>query len=165
MAKSMFDTYTMADKNPLKVVTNHVNKKGRLTGSKKEKAVLRSICPHHVLDKKGRIKKAKLDSVDHGKKCQCRICQDKFKSGYYTDQEYEKGYSSFKEIISQAKMVAVAVGADQKSIQGIATLNLQVDRFGKVYRNLRKLGQKQDKVKGKKKRKRESGSMGEWRVN
>ena len=84
---------------------------------------------------------------------------------FYTDQEYDKAYGSMKEIASQAKFIAQAIGADTDTIRQVCTTNLYLDDFRKTYKNLTKVAQKNDERKKKKKKKRESNSeLGSWKI-
>jgi hypothetical protein len=161
------DIYDLTGVDTVKVVTQHVDKKGRLKGnSKKETKALRSICPHHMLNKKGNKVKAKIDV--HGKECQCQICKEKFANQFYDDQAYDKAYNPIKMVASQAKMMAAATNADKKTVQEVAEFNLRLDGFGKVYKNLRKVAEKEESVKkkkGNKKDKVKSSAYASWQVN
>lgn len=162
MAKNK-SIYDLSGVDPTAEVTKHLTKKGKLAGSKKEKKALRSICTHHAINRKGKIK-AKIHD-EGNKNCQCDICKERFRSGFYTDQEFDSAYRGFKPIASQAKLLSVATGASKSTVQEVAELNLRIDRFGKTYRNLRNIAQKQDKVKNKKKKQREVENIGGWRIN
>ena len=150
------------DIDPVLEVTKHLNKKGNLKGSKKEVKTLRSICCHHVMNKKGKVK-PKIH--EENRNCKCPICKDKFRPDFYSDQEYDKAYNGYKPIVSQAKFLAVATGASKTSVQRVAGFSLDLDRFGKTYKNLRSVAQKQDKVKNKKKRRKETEDLGSWKFN
>lgn len=148
---------------PIQVVTDHVNKNGKLTGSKKEKKALASICEHHLISKKGKKVRAKLDV--HGKNCQCRICKETMPTEFFSEQDYDKAYAPYKGLLSQAKLMAAATNANLKTQQEVCELNLRADRFKKVYGNLKKVAEKQDEVgKKKKKGKKNQSTYGAWQV-
>lgn len=149
--------------DPTVEISKHLTKNGKLTGSKKEKKALRSICPHHSLNRKGKVKARIHD--EGNKNCQCPICKERFRSGFYSDQEFDAAYAKFKPIASQAKFIATATNAGKGTIEEISSLNLHIDTFGKTYRNLRSVAEKQDKVKNKKKKQRERENIGGWRLN
>lgn len=159
MAKknSIFD---LTDVDPVKTVSDHMNKKGRLRGNKKEIRALRSICPHHAINRKGKVKVRVHKEGD--KNCQCDICKDRFQLGFYTDQQYDKAYDTFKPVASQAKLIAVAVGAGKETVQEVTTLNVLLDRSRKTMKNLRNVAQKQQSKKKKKKNKGQSRQLGGW---
>lgn len=163
MSKNNKNIYDLSGVDPVVEVSKHLTKKGKLSGSKKEKKALKSICPHHALNRKGKIKVRIHD--EGNKNCQCDICKERFRSGFYSDQEFDAAYSKLKPIASQAKLLSIATGAGKGTVQEIASLNLQIDRFGKTYRNLRSIAEKQDKVKNKKKKNRERENLGGWRLN
>lgn len=158
--KNQGTAFSMAGVDPVKVVSEHLTKKGKIKGSKKEVKNIKSICPHHALNRKGK-KKAKVQPLK-GKMCQCKICQEKYKQDFYTDQELDKAYNEIKPQMSQAKLLVQATNADKYSVQYISEANIYIDRFGKFYRNLRSVGQKQDKTKKKKKKDNLSSELGGW---
>ena len=163
MSKNNKNVYDLSGVDPIVEVSKHLTKKGKLTGSKKEKKALRSICTHHALNRKGKIKARIHD--EGNKNCQCDICKERFRSGFYTDQEFDAAYNKIKPIASQAKLLSIATGAGKGTVQEIASLNLHIDRFKKTYTNLRSVAEKQDKVKNKKKKHQESENLGGWRLN
>ena len=157
------NVYNMSNVDPIRAVSKHVTKNGKLTGDKKEKQVLRSICEHHVISKKGKKMKAQLNI--HGKTCECQICKERFPTKFYSDQEYDKAYGAFKPVLSQSKLMAAATNADLATQQEICELNLRADKFKKVYTNLRKVTEKKDKIEKKKKEKgKKQSSYGAWQV-
>ena len=159
-SKSMFD---LTGVDPVQEVSRHVNKKGKLkAGDKKKEKALKSICPHHAINRKGKLK-ARVHDDGNGQ-CQCDICRDRFKSNFYSDAEYDKAYDAYKPQISQAKMIAVAVGADKETIKEVCELNLHVDQSRQLMRRLRKVGQKQSTKPKKKKKKGNNNNPGAWRI-
>ena len=164
MGKKNNDIYDLRGVDPVKAITEHTNKNGKLRGSKKEKAALRSICEHHTISKKGKKVRARLDV--HDRNCTCKICQEKFSLDFYSDQQYDKAYAPYKAILSQGKLLAVATNADLKTQQEICELNLRADRYKKIYGNLRKAGEKRQKIKDKKKKenKKPNGTFGAWQT-
>lgn len=158
MGKNIYD---LSGVDTVTEVSKHLNKHGKLTGDKKSRKALRSICPHHALNRKGRVKPR--IHIEGNKMCQCEICKERFKAGFYDDQEYAKAYNQMKPILSQAKLLTIATGADKRTVQDVAALNLRMDRFGKTYSSLRKISEKQDKVKNKKKKNYNNSDLGGWR--
>lgn len=163
MSKNNKNIYDLSGVDPVVEVSKHLSKKGKLSGNKKEKKALRSICTHHAINRKGKIKARIHD--EGNRNCQCDICKERFRSGFYTDQEFSSAYNKIKPIASQAKLLSIATGAGKGTVQEIASLNLHIDRFGKTYRNLRSVAEKQDKVKNKKKKNKERENLGGWRLN
>lgn len=159
--RNIFD---MSKVDPIRAVSRNVGKHGKLQGNKQEKSALRSICEHHIISKKGKKVKAKLEI--HGKNCTCSICKETFPTRFYTDQDYDAAYAPFKAVLSQSKLMAASTNADLKTQQEICELNLRADRHRKIYRNLRKVAQKKDKIeKRQKDKKREKkSSFGAWQV-
>lgn len=163
MSKNNKNIFDLSGVDPVVEVSKHLSKKGKLEGNKKEKKALRSICTHHAINRKGKVK-AKIHD-EGNKNCQCDICKERFRSGFYNDQEFDAAYAKFKPIASQAKLLSIATGAGKGTVQEIASLNLHIDRFKKTYNGLRSVAEKQDNVKNKKKQKRERENLGGWKLN
>lgn len=162
MAKSK-DMFDLTGVDPVQEISRHLSKKGKLkAGDKKKQKALKSICPHHAINRKGKMKARVHD--DGNSNCQCDICRDRFKSNFYSDAEYDKAYDAYKPQISQAKMIAVAVGADKETIREVCELNLHVDNSRQLMRRLRKVGQKQSTKPKKKKKKNQNNNPGAWRI-
>ena len=153
MAKQR-NIFDLSGVDPVREVSKHLNKKGKLKGSKKEVKNLRSICMHHAINRKGKIKpRITSDEGGHGKNCRCTICQDRFRTGFYNDQEVNERYRNFKQVASQLKFMLVAEGANKEAVREAAELNLHVDRLPKIYRNARTIADKQGKKRKKKRNK------------
>lgn len=155
MGKKGRNIYDLSGVDPIKTLSQHVTKNGKIVGSKKEKQAMRSICEHHVISKKGKKVKAKLNI--HGKQCECEICKDRFPTTFYSDQDYDKAYQPYKAVLSQGKFMAASTNADMKTQQEICELNYRADRFKKVYQNLRKVAEKKDRIDKKKNEKKNGG--------
>lgn len=162
MAAKEKSLYDLSGVNVTRVVSNALNKKGHLKGEKKEVKRLRSVCTHHVINKRGKIKPR---FHENGKNvCQCNICRETWKADYYSTEEVDSAIGGIKPIASQAKFIAQAINADQKTIQTEAAFNLYLDNFGKDYKNLVKVAVKKDKNKNNKKKKGKKSSIGGWDI-
>ena len=160
--KSIFDLNGV---NPTAEVSKHLSKKGHLKGSKKEIKNLRSICTHHVINRRGKTK-PRIEGNGHGKDCRCKVCRREFPTKFYTQQEYDKAYDGYRRIISQGQFVAVAVGANMDVQRQIASTALYIDKYGKLHRNLQNVASKQAKGKNKKEKRyqRDGERIGRWNL-
>ena len=62
-------TFGIGDANPVKLISNSINGKGKLRGSKKEKRELKGACNHYVFTRKGKMKPT-IEPEGKGK-CRC----------------------------------------------------------------------------------------------
>lgn len=165
MARETF--FSTAGVDPTVEISKHVSKKGKLNDcNKREKKALKSICPHQIVTKNGKIKPTIEDagSKNGVDMVRCRICGDIIKAGFYTDEEYAKAYNAMKPIMSQGKMLAAAIGVGKKVTQQIAESNLYLDNYGKTYKNMRNVAEKQERVRNKKKKKKSNNKLGGWNI-
>lgn len=152
--------YDMTGVDPVRMVTKHLTKKGKLTGSKKEKKIIREMCPHHTYTRKGKLRP--WMDPDGKKQLRCPICGEKFKAGYYEEHEVRSRANGLKEVASQAKMLSVATGADKKTVQTVAEFNVRLGAFPKIYNNLVSISKKKDKQKRRKKDRKRNRDLGTW---
>lgn len=156
------DMFDLTGVDPIRVVSEHVNKSGKLKGNKKEVKAFRSICEHHLINKKGKKVKAKLEV--HGKNCTCKICRETMPMEFYDDQAVERAIKPAKQLMSQAKLIAGATNADLKTQQRVCEANLHLDAFPGLYKSLRKVAEKREKVKKQKKNKEKHSAYDSWYV-
>ena len=143
----------------------NLKKGGKINGSKRERKVIKSICVHHVIDKHGRLRNTTHPTGQHNERCQCAICKDQYKAGYYTEQEIAQVYGMGKEVLSQMKLLAVVDNCDDKSINTIAQMNLLWDEMPKTYFKLAKVAIKAGQKKQEKKKKHnKSLSRSIWNI-
>lgn len=153
--------HDMTGVDPVRLVTKHLTKKGKLTGaSKKEKRIIRDVCPHHTFTRKENLRT--WLEPDGKKRLRCPICGESFPAAYFEEHEVRERVRSVKEIASQAKMLAVAVGSDKRTVQQVSEFNLHLGMFPKLYGNLAAISKKKDKNKKKKKEKRRNRDLGGW---
>ena len=154
--------------NILKKISAMVNPKKhfKINGSKEEKKLIQSICLHHIIDKHGRLRNTTRPSGKNKERCECMICHDQYKAGYYTTEQVAQAYAMCKEIASQMKLLAVVCHCDQETINAIVQFNIMLDNMPKTYMKLKKVackaGQKKEEKKGPSK---ESISRTIWKYN
>ena len=153
------------DVDPLRLVTNHVNKKGKFKGSKKEKRAMKNICQHHIITRKGKVK-ATIEQDGNGN-CRCYLCGDIIPMQFADDSEIAKTTQNMYKYVSQAKLMAQSIGAGNKAIHQLADTSILVRMFPKLYINLRNVTKKQDKAKKQKNKKnnRSYSNYGGWGTN
>lgn len=153
---------SIGEADPVKLISNHVNKKGKLRGEKHEKKMLRNACPHHVITKKGKLR-ATTEQDGKGN-VRCYICGDIIPMKFADDTEIRKSTNGFYKYVTQAKLMAQAIGAGKKAIRQVTDTATLTKAFPKLYVNMRNVAQKQDKAKKAKKKKRYNGSSsyGAW---
>jgi hypothetical protein len=166
--KNYMSVPQLKGKTPTSVVTDHVKKTKngyKLIGTKEEKKMLKSMCEHHILTKRGKVKPI-VAYGNHGKDCQCRICKEQYPTYFYEDGQVKKAVSDVKRPASQLKMMVRAIEADKETTEYAATLNVLLDRLPKVYGQVSSIAKKQDKNEKKKKRKKnQNRQLGGWYTN
>lgn len=151
-------------KNLIKV-NNSLNKKGRLKGkNKRETKILRGICPHHRINKKGNIKPA---TFIHDDKCNCLMCKSRFRYEPYTNEEIHDIVDPLIELNNFNKFAAIATNAGDSMNDFFANVGAELEFYVKNSKKVRNLAQKQDAVKGKRNKKNKnryngSSSYGSW---
>lgn len=154
----------LSNVNPLELTTKHVNKKGEIKGKdKKETNLLKGACLHHTISKSGKKIKARLD-VD-GEYCTCRMCKEKMRKSFYTDNEINEVMVPAKQFVSQLKMMTAAIGADLPTQRRVVSIALGLNEAPKIYKKEREIAEKQEKKGKKKKNKDRNTAFGAWQVN
>lgn len=142
-------------------VTKSLNKKGKLKGSnKKETKMLKGICPHHKITKKGKVVPTIFNNGDY---CICSICGGKFPASFYTNDEMDTIVGGMKEMNNQAKFMSIATNAGDQMSDYFATMGSMLVSFKKNAKKLRTVAEKQGSVREKKKKRNQGSSMyGSW---
>lgn len=155
--------------NPIVKVSNFITKNGKIKGkSKKETKALRLICPHHKINKKGKVKPSVWN--DGTGQCTCESCSRSFRTKLFSDEEIDKLVDDVIEVADQGEFMAVSVDAGEESINAFAELKLAVVNVRKAYKRVRDMAKKQEKVHGKHgKHGKDNGgnsseSLGSWRA-
>lgn len=145
-------------------VTRSINKKGKLKGhSKKETKVLKGICPHHRLNKHGKVKPT-IFSND-GEYCICTMCGYKFPAKFYTNGEIKNLVGEMKEMNNHNKFTSVATNSGDQMIDYFGQFGVMLESYAKNTKKLRNVAEKQGSVKNKKNRKNNnsgSSQYGSW---
>ena len=156
----------IGDADPLKIVSNGVNKKGKFSGSKKEKKAKRDICQHHIITKKGKVKPT-IEPDGKGV-CRCYLCGDIVETQLANEGEVAKVTNQFYSKVTQAVFMAQSLGAGHKVIEQLTDTKILTRRFPKCYNNLANVARKQDRVKKNKKNKNSgyggSSQYGSWGI-
>ena len=158
---------SLGNKTPVQLVTSMASKKHgkyHLNGSKAEKKIAKAACPHHIVDKHGKLKPY-VEYSDGNKKVRCILCGQVFPTSFFEDATVNKRTDGLKEVVSQSKMLTTAIGGDRDTAMFLTSMNLQLNQFPKVYSNLRNVAEKADRNKKKKKNKKKAQNYGGWYQN
>lgn len=148
-------------------ISKSVTKKGKLKGhNKKETKVLRAMCPHHKLNKHGKLKATIW--VNDGEYCVCTLCNKKFPGNFYEENEISKIVNEMEELNNQNKFSAVATNAGEDAIRFFAESGVMLSKYKKMSKKTKNLAAKQNSMKNKKKNGRNYGGSsmyGSWGSN
>lgn len=142
-------------------ITKSLTKKGKLKGSnKKETKLLNAICPHHKMNKKGKIVPTIFNNGDY---CVCQLCGEKFPAIFYTNDNIGEIVGNMEELNNQNKFMAVATNAGDGINDFFTNFAVQLMTYKKNSKKLRNIAEKQGSVKEKKKRRNNGSNMyGSW---
>ena len=142
-------------------VTKSLNKKGKLKGrNKKETKMLKGVCPHHRLNKHGKIKPT-IFSND-GESIICELCGARFPASFFSNDAMKDIVSEMKSLNDQNKFTSVAIGAGDATVDYFAQMGVALQSYVKNSKKLRNVAEKQTKVKKKSKSSAGSGAYGSW---
>ena len=146
-------------------VTKSINKKGVLKGhNKKETKTLRGICPHHRVNKHGKVKPT-IFSND-GEYCICTMCKAKFPAKFFNNAEMSDIISTMKEFNNHNKFTSVATNSGDQMIDYFGQFGVMLESYKKNAKKVRNVAEKQGNVKNKKKNRNNGGSgssqYGSW---
>lgn len=157
-------TYRMGDGSVVATLTAN-QKKGKLKGkNKKETKILKGACVHHIIGKNGKIKP--MYHNDGNGRCICRMCGGSFPAKMFNEDKLDKVIGNMEDLNNQSKMVVQAIGADKSTIRFFSELGSMLKLYPKTYSNIRRIAEKQDSMKRKKKGNHNGGSnttLGAWR--
>lgn len=146
----------------LTLISKSVNEKGRIKGkNKKDKKIKKATCPHHRINKKGRVKPTIY--VD-GKECICEMCKKRFPAKFYSDDKMDEVVDEFERLNEQQKYLATAVNQNSDVCDYFSEVSVHLIGYKKNAKKIRNLAKKQSDIKKKKKDSRYSGSRayGDW---
>ena len=134
--------------NPIVKVSDSLTKSGKIKGKgKKETKTLRLICPHHAINKKGKIK-PQIDNDGVGT-CTCDLCQRSFRTKLYSHDEIEEIKDTAIELFDQGEFMAVSCDAGEDAIIAFAEAKVAIVNAIKAYERVKGIAQKQERVKNK----------------
>lgn len=164
--KGMFDSINASEyaqdllKNPAQTISKIITKNGKIKASKKTKKLVKQVCPH--MTAKGRKLKNMMRPDGNGN-VRCKVCGDVIKPKFFSKEEAHARTMNEKEMISQGKLAAQALGLPSKNVMDIAMTYIAVDNYEKTYNNMAEAVNKRDKIKKKNKMKNNgSKSFGSW---
>lgn len=141
-----------------------LKKKGKIKGkNKKETKILRGMCPHYMLSKKGKLKNM---IVKDDNECICPICKKSFPGKFYDDDKIDSIVDNTERLLNQAKYISIAIGAGAKTTEYLMQTSGMLVNLKKVTRRLRDLARKKGNIKSKKKQNGYgSERYGSWSIN
>lgn len=147
-------------------ITNNLNKHGEIKGeTKKETKNLKAMCPHHKINKKGKIKPTVWN--DGNGICTCEMCGAKIPTHLFEKEEVNKVYGKFKSLLDQARFMAESADLGKETNMFLADLSVKAAQFGKTYGKIKHTVERTEHMKKKKKGKKPNGSgsenYGGWR--
>lgn len=151
--------------SPIARVSESLNKHGKIKGAnKKETKRLKSVCVHHKIGKKGKIKST---IENHNGEIYCTMCGKRFPSTLYSAEEVDRIVSDIEELNNQAKFMAVATGSGDDTVKYFASVGAYMEPYKKTYNKVKDIAQRKDAVKNKKKKHKNdrydgSSSYGSW---
>lgn len=159
----------MADKkkatNIVAAVTESLNKHGEIKAkNKKETKNLKAMCPHHKINKKGKIKPTVCN--DGNGVCYCTMCGHKFSTHLYTNDESKKIIDKFTGMLDQARFMNEAADLGKETGNYLGRLSVDTSHFGKTYKKIKKAVERTEHVKKKKRDRRNNNggnSYGGWK--
>ena len=153
------------DGNIIATIKEHTNKHGKIKGkNKKQTRTLVGACPHHTLNKNGKIKP--ILSNDGKQTCTCRACGASFKGHPYSGEDVKRMAKGTKELVNQLKYLSVAVNAGNETVRFACELGSMLEHLPSVYKNVKQIAEKAEAVKNKKKKKKSNSNfsnVGGWR--
>lgn len=148
-------------------VTNNLNKHGEIRGeNKKQTKILRAACPHHKINKKGKIKPTVYN--DGNGNCTCYLCGAKFGTKLYSKEETKEMCGKVKKILDQARFMNQAADLGKESGTYLAKLSVDLSALPKTYGKIKKAVERTEHIKNRKKKNRNGNnnsgsSYGAWR--
>lgn len=151
----------LAKGNPIAIVSEQLNGKGIIKGSKKEKRRYGAMCFHHKINKKGK-QVPTIYTLDNGHKC-CEMCNGEFDINTLEKKDVKEAVAELEMIINQAKYIAIATKCDDATIKYLASLHLHLAEFPEKYKNISEIAERVDKIKnGKNKDNNKKGNKSPW---
>ena len=145
-------------------VSKAVTKKGKIKGrNKKETKILKLTCCHHFYDRKEGETVTPIFSNSDGTRV-CEMCGKTFSSHFYSNSELKNTIEPTKELLNQLKFMAVAIGADNATVDTIVKTYVGISSVSKLYKRCRKVAASTSKVKKNKKgKKKRTNQYGSWK--
>lgn len=146
-------------------VSKSLNKKGRIKGkNKKETKALKGACPHHKINRKGRVKPT---VYVQDKDCICELCGKRFPAKFFSNEKVDEIVDDFEEFNNQAKYLATAVNQNSEICDFFSEVGVRIVGIKKKYKKVRNVAKKQSDIKKRKKKNRYQGSSqyGSWGSN
>ena len=143
--------------------TKALNKKGVLKGrNKKETRALVGGCPHHKLNKHGKVKPTIF--IKDGDTCVCTMCGAEFRAHFFNNNDQRDIIDPMIELNNHNKYISNATNAGDEASEYFSQVGVLLSSYYKNSKKVRNVAEKQDSVKKKKKHNNRGGSsaFGTW---
>ena len=155
--KAITDYFAMPKNfNSAKYNTEHFGKSGKFKGSKKEKKVMKDTCQHYRM--KGNKKVPMFRNIGNNT-LECR-CGAQFPAKFGDTNAVKKVVNSLLKYVDQMLVVNNAVDGGRQQNEFLAGGKIFLQHFTDTYTSGKKVAEKQDKIKNKKKKGKGRNSYG-----
>ena len=138
-------------------ITNNLNKHGEIKGkNKKESKKLKAACPHHKVNKKGKVRPTIAN--DNGV-CYCKMCGAQFRAPLYDNKELSSIVGKYRGVLEQSKFITQSYELGEDMVGFFANANIYASETKKQYKKIRKIAEKRDRIKKKSKKNRNGGGF------
>jgi len=165
MSKKKHDSSKITSKGSVvSVIKANTTKKGKIQGrNKHETRIMKGACPHHTINKKGKIVPTLVSDRDNSKYRICRLCGARVEPTTYTKDELSKKLQGAIDVDNNMKFLSVAANSGESMVRFSSELGSMLKLVKKYYRSIAKTVEKREKIKNKNNKKnRGNDSLGSW---
>lgn len=164
MSKRKYDNKITSKGSVVRIIKDNTTKKGKIRGkNKQETRIMKGACPHHTINKKGKIVPTLVSDRDSNKYKVCRLCGARVEARTYDKEEVSKKLQGAIDVDNNMKFLAVATNAGEPMVRFSSELGSMLKVAKKYYRKVAKIAEKAEKIKSKKnKGRRSNDSLGSW---
>lgn len=150
----------------LRLISNKINKKGKIKGKdKKETKQFRALCAHHVITKKGKIKN-KLVTYNKTNAI-CKLCNAIVPVTLMSPEEVEKTLETGRIMYDQSKYVAVKMGMRPETVDIICNGAVYWYKMKKIFPRICEIVNKTNALNHHKNKPNDNNRdkvFGQWRI-
>ena len=139
-------------------ITQNLSKHGEIKGdNKKITKKMKAACPHHKINKKGKIRPTIAN--DNGV-CYCKMCGAQFRAPLYQNKELSSIVNKYQGVLEQSKFIVQSADMGEDMLAFFANANIYASETKKQYKKIRKIAEKSDRIKKKSKKNNNGGYNG-----